>query len=189
MYPGASHTRLAKRSALALAGQDENWLSNDVAGGALIIALSVWIFAWPPVRDVWYTIDPQAEARAAIANLDNFKTEPQIKSEKGRENIRIRIDRLRELVADVEKDRCASTSLVRQKIEAYFRSIKVIEDWQPGTELSAFSKEVVAIAEESLQQKYFDWDRLPKSTKIHLDSAKYGSVVAEKPSHCAAKGS
>lgn len=169
--------------------QDEDWLSNDVAGGALIIALSVWIFAWPPVRDVWYTIDPQAEARAAIANLDNFKTEPQIKSEEGRENIRIRIDRLRKLVADLEKDRCASTSLVRQKIEAYFRSIKVIEDWQPGTELSPFSKEVVAIAEESLQRKYFDWDRLPKSTKIHLDSAKYGSVVAEKPSHCAAKGS
>lgn len=169
--------------------QNEAWLSNDVAGGALILAISVWIFAWPPVREVWYTIDPQAEARAAIANLDTFKTQPQIKSEKGRGNIRIKITRLRELVADVEKDRCASTSLVRQKIEAYFRSIKVIEDWQPGTELSSFSKEVVAIAEESLQKGYFDWDRLPRSSKIHLDSAKYGSVVAERPSHCAAKGS
>ena len=169
--------------------QYENWLSNDVAGGALILAVSVWIFAWPPVRDVWYTIDPQAEARAAIANLDNFKTEPLIKSEDGRQIIRNKIARLRKKVADVEWDRCISTAVVRQDIESYFRSIRVIEDWQPGTELSPFSKEVVAIAEQSLQKKYFDWDRLPISSKIHLDSVKYGTVVAEKPSHCAAKGS
>lgn len=168
---------------------DEAWLSNDVAGGALILAVSVWIFAWPPVRDVWYTIDPQAEARAAIANLDSFKTAPLIKSEKGRESIRNRIARLREEVADVEKDRCISTAIVRQKIEYYFSRIRVYEDWQPGAELSPFSKEVVAIAEESLRRKYFDWDRLPRSTKIHLDSAKYGAVVAERPSHCAVKGS
>lgn len=169
--------------------QDEAWLSKDLAGGALILAVSVWIFAWPPVREVWYTIDPQAEARAAIANLDNFKTEPLIKSENGQKIIRTKIARLRKKVADVEWDRCISTAVLRQDIEAYFRSIKVIEDWQPGTELSPFSKEVVAIAEESLQKKYFDWDRLPRSSKIHLDSVKYGTVVAEKPSHCAAKGS
>ena len=169
--------------------QDEAWLSKDVAGGALILAVSVWIFAWPPVREVWYTIDPQAEARAAIANLDNFKTEPLIKSENGQKIIRTKIARLRKKVADVERDRCISTAVLRQDIESYFRSIKVIEDWQPGTELSPFSKEVVAIAEESLQRKYFDWDRLPRSSKIHLDSVKYGTVVAEKPSHCAAKGS
>ena len=71
---------------------DENWLSNDVAGGALILAAAAWIFVWPPVRDVWYTIDPQAEARAAISNLDSFKTEPLINSEKGRESLRNRID-------------------------------------------------------------------------------------------------
>ncbi|MDO8353852.1 MAG: hypothetical protein Q7T14_10340, partial [Aestuariivirga sp.] len=169
--------------------QDENWLSNDVAGGALIIAASVWIFAWPPVRDVWYTIDPQAEARAAIANLDSFKTKPLIKSEKGRESLRLRIANLREGVAKIENDRCASTAYVRQDIEYYFSRIRVYEDWQPGTELSPFSKEVVAIAEKSLQRKYFAWDRLPISSRIHLDGAKYGTVVAERPSHCAAKGS
>ena len=156
-----AHLTLDWLNDLPLPWQDEDWLGNDFAGGALVIAISVWIFAWPPVRDVWYTLDPQAEARAAVANLDSFKTEPQIKSEKGRENIRTKIDRLRKSVADVERDRCASTALVRQKIEYYFSNIRIYEDWQPGTELSPFSKEVVAIAEKSLQRKYFDWDRLP----------------------------
>ena len=169
--------------------QAEAWLSNDVAGGALILAVSVWIFAWPPVRDVWYTIDPQAEARAAVAKLDTFKTKPLIQSEKGRESLRNRIANLRGEVAEIEKDRCISTAILRQDIEYYFSRIRVYEDWQPGTELSAFSKEVVAIAEKSLQRKYFDWDRLPRSTKIHLDGAKYGTVTAERPSHCATKGS
>jgi hypothetical protein len=166
---------------------DENWPGNDFIGGVLILAAAVWIFAWPLVEGVWYRIDPNAEARAAIASLQNYKTEPLIKSESGRKTIQNKIARLKKKVAEVELDRCASTALVRQAIESYFRSIKVIEAWQPGTELSPFSKEVVAIAEESLRRKYFDWDRLPRSSKIHLDKAKYGTIVAEKPSHCVAK--
>jgi hypothetical protein len=30
-------------------GNDANWLGNNFVGGTLILAISVWIFAWPPV--------------------------------------------------------------------------------------------------------------------------------------------
>lgn len=100
--------------------------------------------------------------------------------------------RIREIETDYktaknEPCKVQSSSNLVASLNDYFRKIRSIEDWRPGTELSAVSKSGISFAKRALENEMVDWHKLAPAVRIHLNAEKFKSVNHRFPDRCAAE--
>ncbi len=141
----------------------------DAAAGLAVILFSGWLFfgdalgtivtAPPTAEEIVAELQPPLDGKTVMAT-------PQ-----GRESTRQTVRAISFEVEKTAKDPCNAKqrSWLKTHINNYFRRIRLIEDWNPGQELSVFSRDAVDLTRRSLSAGYVTWDEIKPYVRIHLD--------------------
>jgi hypothetical protein len=155
--------------------------SNELAAGAIIVLFAVWSYVIPAFQSAFFTYDPAAEAKHAIASLnkrdDRFPDGPVLNYEKGRSYVEARIKTFERTFKKARDGVCHSRSVLDQELARYFQTIVEFEDWDIGRKLSPQSQKMADYLQQNLELKYVSWAKLPLYVQVHSDKQKYGAVV------------
>ena len=157
----------------------------DAGAGLVLVIGTAWYFLGGALN---LAVMGPPTAEMIMDDLDPLVGVAQITTENGRKSVQKRLVRLRQEYESATLKPCdrKARSWLATTYATYFRSIRNIEDWKPGQELSEYSQEALRITAMGLRAGIVTYDELKPYVQIHLNREEWAplSQAARQTLNC-----